>query len=88
MKKIVLALMVIAAMASCKKSEIAPVNQVQLIEGRMILVQSTDTSFILVAPMEPVNFKGSGTQFSNMGSNDARVVLNGREVTIQANEKR
>lgn len=91
MKKILLALLAIAAMASCKKSEIAPVNQVQLIEGRMILVQSTDTSFILVAPMETVNFKGSATRFVNMGSNDARVVLNGRKVklkTVKANGKR
>ena len=88
MKKILLALLVIAAIASCKKSEVKPVNQVELIEGGMVLVQSTDTIFVLVAPMGPIDFKGSGTQFSNMGSNDARVVLNGREIKVKANEKR
>lgn len=88
MKKILLALLVIAAMASCKKSDISPVNQVQLIEGRMILVQSTDTTFILGFPTEPVNFKGTGTRFVNMGNNNAIVLFNGRQITVNANDKR
>lgn len=86
MKKILLALLVIAAMASCKKSEVNPLNTVSLISGNMVIVTSSDTTFIMAIPAGEINVKGSDVRFVNMGYNTAEVTLNGRKLLIFQNE--